>query len=87
VRAIALEPGYDDRRVLGDDFDGSDDAHSDAWCDKIGRVPVGANLNLDQRDRRAMQLLLQLVSFDDWFLWYVFASRDFQEARLVVVRG
>jgi len=30
---------------------------------------------------------LQLVSADDWFLWYVFVSEDFSEAVLEITRG
>ena len=94
VRAIALELGFDDRRVLAEDPDelegfDSDAAHRHAWCDKIFGVPVGANLDPAVPDSagRPMRLLLELVSYDDWFLWALFVNADWTELRLDIERG
>lgn len=97
VKLIDLAPGNDDRVLLDVDFPDEDDAlyeahqkaRRHAWADKLWGIPVGANLDPDERDRegRPMRCLLQLVTYDDWFLWYVFASGDLSEARLQIVRG
>jgi len=97
VRLIELTAGHDDRVLLDIDFPDDDDplagahqkARSHAWTDKLWGVPVGANLDPDERDSKGepMRCLLQLVTYDDWFLWYVFASSDLAEARLQIVRG
>jgi hypothetical protein len=97
VRFIELTPGHDDRVLLDIDFPDDDDplhdvhekARSHAWADKLWGIPVGANLQPDQRDCKGqpMRCLLQLVTYDDWFLWYVFVSGDLSEARLQIVRG
>lgn len=103
AREMSLVAGADDRILLdvddpedddalaaaGGDRDVHDEAASHAWCNKLRGIPVGANLERDQRDSRgqAMDCLLQLVDYDEWFLWYLFVSRDLREARLQVVRG
>jgi len=88
VRAMLLEPGFDDRRLLDNDFE-SDEARHHGWCDKIGGIPIGANLDPDLRDSmdRPMRLLLELFSYDDWFLWALFADESCTEFRLEIVRG
>lgn len=95
-------PGFDDGFLLdidagddealedaGIDLDYADAARRHAWCDKIRGVPVGANVEKKPVDSRGapMSLLLQLVTFDDWFLWYLFANADYSELALQVVRG
>jgi len=94
VRVMTLEPGFDDRRLRdenADEIEGFDSeaAHSHAWCDKIGGVAVGANLDPDLRDSadRPMRLVLELLSYDDWFLWALFANESFSELALEIVRG
>lgn len=103
ARVISLSPGSDDRLLVdledpydedelaaaGVDEDTYEAAYSHAFCDKLGGLPVGANLDPDQRDSRgeAMNCLVQLMRYDDWFFWYLFVSRDFSEARLEIVRG
>jgi hypothetical protein len=93
VRAMRLHAGADDRLLLDSkkcaDKKVWDEASAHAWCNKVRGVPVGANLDRDERDSRGepMECLLQLVSYDNWFLWYVFVNRDFSEARLQIVRG
>jgi hypothetical protein len=98
VRAMLLEPGVDDRRLLADDafddeaehgdFD-ADAAQTHAWCDKVGGVVVGANFDTAPRDSKGepMQLVLELLTYDDWFLWALFADASFRELQLQVVRG
>ena len=88
VRAITLTPGFDDRRLLDDDFE-SDAARTHVWCDKIFGVPVGANLDPDLRDAadEPMRLILELVTIDDYFLWALFANQQLTVFRLEVVRG
>jgi hypothetical protein len=94
VRAMTFESGFDDRRLLApdpDELEGfeSDAAHAHAWCDKLGGIPVGANLDPDVRgpDGAPMRLLLELVSYDDWFLWALFANDQLDQFRLEIVRG
>jgi hypothetical protein len=94
VRAMALELGFDDRRLLAEDPDelegfDHDAARRHAWCDKIFGVPVGANLDPGVPDSagRPMRLLLELVSYDDWFLWALFVNDDWTELRLDIERG
>lgn len=103
AKTMNLTPGADDRILElvddpedddalakhGADADAYEEASSHAWCDKIGGLPVGANLEPDIRDSRGkpMRLLLELVTFDDWFLWALFRSADGSELRLEVVRG
>ncbi|MBA2544539.1 MAG: hypothetical protein H0V17_33155, partial [Deltaproteobacteria bacterium] len=88
VRVMKLEAGFDDRRLLDDDFD-SPAAHSHAWCDKLGGIPIGANLDPDFRDSEdePMRLVLELVSYDDYFLWALLANEGFTEFHLEIVRG
>lgn len=88
VRAITLKPGFDDRRLLDDDFE-SDAARTHVWCDKVFGVPVGANLDTDLRDDddEPMRLLLELVTTDDYFLWALFANQQLTQFRLEIVRG
>ncbi len=82
---------YDDEAVeaSGVDPDSIDRARRHAWADKIRGIPVGANLEREQRDKtgKLMTCLLQLVTYDEWFLWYLFANDDASELRLHVVRG
>lgn len=82
---------YDDDAVeaSGVDPDSIDRARRHAWADKIRGIPVGANLERDQRDQagQPMTCLFQLVTYDEWFLWYLFANDDASELRLHVVRG
>jgi hypothetical protein len=103
VRGITLTPGADDRVLLdvddpddeealvraGADADIYERARRHAWADKIGGIAVGANLDPHVVDSRGepMHLLLELVSHDDWFLWTVFVSADFREAKTQIVRG
>jgi predicted DNA-binding WGR domain protein len=102
VRRMSFEPGADDRVVTvknpGDEDElrqvgappGTyDAAWSHAWCNKIRGIPIGGNLDPDERDVHdaPMECIVQLVDFDDWFLWYLFMSKDGSEARLQVVRG
>ncbi len=97
VRLMTFEPGADDSVLRDMDFPDDSDpnagtygaARSLAWADKVFGVPVGANLHADQRDSkgRPMRCLFQLVTYDDWFLWYAFVDDDFGEARLHIVRG
>jgi hypothetical protein len=84
---MILEPGLDDRRLLDDDFE-SEEARHHAWCDNIGGIPIGANLDRDLRDSadRPMRLLLELVTYDDWFLWALFADESCTELQLEIVR-
>ena len=88
VRAITLKPGFDDRRLLDDDFE-SDAARTHVWCDKVFGVPVGANLDPDLRDDQGqpMRLILELVTTDDYFLWALFANQQLTQFRLEIVRG
>lgn len=88
VRAITLKPGFDDRRLLDDDFE-SDAARTHVWCDKVFGVPVGANLDPDLRDDEGqpMRLILELVTTDDYFLWALFANQQLTQFRLEIVRG
>jgi hypothetical protein len=82
--------GADDRVLLDDsDDDDHEDAHDHAWCDKIRGVPVGANLPTTVKDSRGrpMQMLLELVTYDDWFLWSLWVSEDYREAKMEIVRG
>ncbi|MEM9069976.1 MAG: hypothetical protein AAGE52_15795 [Myxococcota bacterium] len=97
VQTMSLVAGHDDRVLI--DVEWPDEDHplhadhqaawSHAWTDKVWGVPIGGNLDPDIRDSqgRQMRCLLQLVSHDDWFLWYVFVSVDFREAVLEIVRG
>ena len=97
VRLLALEPGHDDRILLDIDwleegepqYEEWEAARKHAFEDKLWGIPVGANVDPNQRDAqgRPTRCLLQLVSYDDWFLWYLFVSEDFSEARLQAVRG
>lgn len=88
VRTIVLTPGFDDRRLLDDDFE-DDDARTHGWEDKVFGVPVGANLDLDLRDEddEPMRLILELMSYDDYFLWALFAKQDLSAFQLEIVRG
>jgi hypothetical protein len=88
VRAITLKPGFDDRRILDDDFE-SDAARTHVWCDKVFGVPVGANLDPELRDDQGepMRLILELVTTDDYFLWALFANQQWTQFRLEIVRG
>ncbi|MBO6938326.1 MAG: hypothetical protein JJ863_25375 [Deltaproteobacteria bacterium] len=97
VQLMRFEPDQDDRVLV--DVEWPDEDHplfadhqaawSHAWTDKAWGVPVGGNLDPDIRDSqgRPMRGLLQLVSHDDWFLWYVFVNEDFSEAILEIIRG
>jgi hypothetical protein len=98
VRAMLLEPGVEDRRLLDDDAFDDEAEHGDfdaeaaqthAWCDKVGGVAVGANFDKDLRNSKGepMQLVLELLTYDDWFLWALFADAGFRELQLQVVRG
>jgi hypothetical protein len=98
VQRMRFEPGQDDRVLIDLEWPDDDDplfedhqaAWSHAWTDKAWGVPVGGNLDADDiRDSqdRPMRCLLQLVSHDDWFLWYVFVNEDFSEAVLEIIRG
>lgn len=103
VRLMSFTAGADDRALIdvGDPEDedelakagiSADDheaAHSHAWCDKVRGVPVGANIDPKVLDSRGkpMDLLLTLTSFDDWFLWTLWVSRDFTEGAMQIVRG
>jgi tetratricopeptide (TPR) repeat protein len=88
VRAMILTPGFDDGRCLDQDFE-LDAARSHAWCDKLFGVPVGANLDPDLRDDddEPMRLILELMTYDDYFLWALFANRALTDFRLEIVRG
>jgi hypothetical protein len=79
----------DDDAILRDDEADAEGAYSHAFCDKIGGIPVGANMDPEEYDAQGqlMQCLVQLVTYDDWFLWYLFANADFSEARMQIVRG
>ncbi|MCK5218163.1 hypothetical protein KAR10_01495 [bacterium] len=79
----------DELEAAGVDFDTMEKAESHAWCNKLRGIPVGANLQRDQTDSRdkQMECLLQLVTYDDWFLWYLFVNSDYSEVRLHIVRG
>jgi hypothetical protein len=93
TKTMQLEPGFDDALLLEDDaFDHEDHdgASSHAFCDKLFGVPVGANLDVENiRDSKdvQMKLLLELITYDDWFLWALFTNADFSEMKLEVVRG
>lgn len=92
VQTMKLTPGFDDSILEDDDkFEEPeyDDASSHAWTDKVFGVAVGANLRLPYKDskKQKMRLLLELTSYDDWFLWALFTNKDFSEMELDVVRG
>lgn len=93
TKTMKLVPGMDDKMLLdadafeNEDYDG---ANGHAFCDKLFGVPVGANLDVenivDSKGER-MRLLLELITYDDWFLWALFTNADFSETRLEIVRG
>lgn len=90
TKVFKRKPGFDDARLLDPEVElESDEARSHAWCDKLGGVLVGANFDEDPRDSQdeQMRLVLELVSYDDWFLWALFANPTNTEFRLEVVRG
>jgi hypothetical protein len=92
VQAMLLEAGFDDRRLLDGDFEESDDAdeaREHAWADKVFGIALGANLDRDVRDSLGapMRLVLELFSYDDWFLWALFGNEVCTEFQLQVVRG
>jgi hypothetical protein len=102
ARIITLTPNLDDSiladidiydddalEAAGVDQSYVEEARHHAWRDKIRGVPIGANIDRDQRDSKGqtMTSLLQLVTYDDAFLWYLFANADASELRLEVVRG
>lgn len=90
TKVFNRKPGFDDARLLDPEIElDSDDARTHAWCDKLGGVLVGANFDDDPRDSQdeQMRLVLELVSYDDWFLWALFANPTNTEFRLEVVRG
>jgi len=94
VRAMAFDAGFDDRRLLAEDpdeIDGFDSeaAHSHAWCDKVFGVPIGANIDPAIHDSAGarMRLVLELVSYDDWFLWALFGNSSWTELELAIERG
>lgn len=88
TRAITLSPGFDDRRMLDDDFE-SEAARDHVWCDKVFGIPVGANLDTELRDANGepLRLVLELMTIDDYFLWALFANQQLTEFRLEIVRG
>ena len=97
AQAMTFEPGSDDRVLTdlewpdeGDSlYEAHRSAYSHAFVDKAFGIPVGGNLEPEYITDSAgvpMRCLLQLVSHDEWFLWYVFASADFREVQLVVIR-
>lgn len=98
VQSMTFEPGNDDRVLIDLEWPEEDDplfedhqsAYSHAWVDKAFGIPIGGNLDaasVKDSTGTPMQCVLQLTSHDDWFLWYVFASEDFSEVRLRIVRG
>ncbi len=88
TRAITLKPGFDDRRMLDDDFE-SEEARDHVWRDKVFGIPVGANLDTELRDDNdePMRLVLELMTIDDYFLWALFANQQLTQFRLEIVRG
>ena len=97
VRSMRFEPGDDDRVLIDVEwpFEGEPffEEHRAAWShacvDKAFGVPVGGNLQpeyITDSAGQPMRCLLQLMSHDDWFHWYIFASADFRELELVVIR-
>lgn len=103
TRNMLLTPGVDDRILVlaeheedeeafaahGADADAYETAATHAWRDKIFGLPRGANLEHDVRDTKGepMRLLLELFTYDDFFLWALFANADLTETRLQIVRG
>jgi predicted DNA-binding WGR domain protein len=103
VKLMSFAPGADDRilvdvadpddedalRGVGADAAAYEEARTHAWCDKVGGIPVGANLDPDVCDSQGepMTCVVELVTYDDWFLWALFANRSFSETNLQVVRG
>jgi hypothetical protein len=101
-RIMLFTAGADDRAVVdikdpedddelegyGIDADALEEAESHAWCDKVGGVVRGANFR-DAVDTKGkpMHCQLLLVKYDEWFLWGLFANKDFSEFALQIVRG
>jgi predicted DNA-binding WGR domain protein len=103
IRVMRFTPGADDSALrdvidpdneeelerVGISAEDHEAARDHAWCDKIRGIPVGANLdpNVQDTNGKPMECLLELVRYDDWFLWTLFVNKDYSEAVLQIVRG
>jgi hypothetical protein len=93
ARYITYEAGVDDAFLASDDRYDDDArrkaAHKHAFRSKVGGVPVAANLDLPVKgsDGKPLDYVLQMNDVDDWFIWFLFLSKDRKRAQLEIVRG